>query len=133
MLKVSRPVAYIILWIAIGIELTGDAMLTASNGYEHKLLGAVSLLIILFSFFLFSKILHIINIAVAYATWSSVGALISAVIGMAMFNQHLTPVGWASLIALVAGTIAIDLWGQPADDDGSQETGDAANRKEEAK
>ena len=97
------------------------------------MLGAVSLLIILFSFFLFSKILHIINIAVAYATWSSVGALISAVIGMAMFNQHLTPIGWASLIALVAGTIAIDLWGQPADDDSSQETGDAANRKEEAK
>ncbi|MDO4393801.1 MAG: multidrug efflux SMR transporter [Bacillota bacterium] len=115
MLNVSRPVAYVILCVAVCIELTGDALLVACNGYEHKLLGAVSILIILSSFVLFSKILHIINIAVAYATWSAVGALISVVIGMIFFDQHLTTVGWISLAVLVAGTIVIDFWGQPAE------------------
>ena len=78
MLNVSKRTAYMILAISIVIEIIGDAMLTASNGYEHRLLGIGAVITILFSFFLFSKILHIIDLPIAYATWSVVGALHAA-------------------------------------------------------
>ena len=45
--------AYIILAISIIIEIIGDAMLTASSGYENKLLGIGAIITILFSFFIF--------------------------------------------------------------------------------
>ena len=54
MLNVSKRTAYMILAISIVIEIIGDAMLTASNGYEHRLLGIGAVITILFSFFLFS-------------------------------------------------------------------------------
>lgn len=43
-------------------------MLTASHGYDHALLGIAAIIAIVFSFFLFSKILHIIDLPIAYAT-----------------------------------------------------------------
>lgn len=124
MLNVSRPVAYLILAISICIELIGDAALEACNGYENKALSIFALVFILFSFFLFSKILHIINIAIAYATWSSLGALISAMIGLVIFDQHLTLIGWVSIIVLAIGTIVIDLWGTPKDEIIKEDTHD---------
>lgn len=73
MLNVSKRTAYMILAISIVIEIIGDAMLTASNGYEHRLLGIGAVITILFSFSCFPKTLHIIDLPIAYATWSVVG------------------------------------------------------------
>ena len=116
MLNVSKQTAYIILAISIIIEIIGDAMLTASNGYENKLLGIGAVITILFSFFLFSKVLHIINLPVAYATWSVVGALVCTLLGVLFFHQPLSAVGWVSLIVLAAATFTMNMWGSPADD-----------------
>ena len=69
MLNVSKRTAYMILAISIVVEVIGDAMLTASHGYDHALLGIAAIIAIVFSFFLFSKILHIIDLPIAYATW----------------------------------------------------------------
>ena len=71
MLNVSKRTAYMILAISIVVEVIGDAMLTASHGYDHALLGIAAIIAIVFSFFLFSKILHIIDLPIAYATWAS--------------------------------------------------------------
>ena len=55
MLNVSKQMAYIILAISIIIEIIGDAMLTASSGYENKLLGIGAIITILFPFSYFPK------------------------------------------------------------------------------
>ena len=91
MLNVSKQTAYIILAISIIIEIIGDAMLTASSGYENKLLGIGAIMTILFSFFLFSKVLHIINLPVAYATWSVGGALVCTLLGFFYFISLFPP------------------------------------------
>ena len=102
MLNVSKRTAYIILAISIVIEIIGDAMLTACHGYENKLLGIGAVVTILFSFFLFSKVLHIIDLPIAYATWSVTGALVCTLLGVFFFHQHLSPIGWVSMIVLAA-------------------------------
>mgnify|MGYP004559990197 FL=1 len=115
MLNVSKRTAYMILAISIVIEIIGDAMLTASNGYEHRLLGIGAVITILFSFFLFSKILHIIDLPIAYATWSVVGALVCTLLGVFFFHQHLSLIGWISIIVLAAATFTMNMWGTPAE------------------
>lgn len=122
MLNVSKRTAYIILAVSIVIEIIGDAMLTASNGYEHKLLGIGAVITILFSFFLFSKVLHIIDLPIAYATWSVTGALVCTLLGVFFFHQPLSPIGWISMIVLAAATFTMNMWGTPAED--SDDTGD---------
>ena len=122
MLNVSKQMAYIILTISIIIEIIGDAMLTASSGYENKLLGIGAIITILFSFFLFSKILHIIDLPIAYATWCVVGTLACTLLGVFFFHQHLSPIGWISIIILAAATFTMNMWGTPAEDPENAET-----------
>lgn len=125
MLNVSKQTAYIILAISIIIEIIGDAMLTASSGYENKLLGIGAIITILFSFFLFSKVLHIINLPVAYATWSVVGALVCTLLGFFLFHQPLSTVGWISIIVLAAATFTMNMWGTPVKEAYGSETSSA--------
>lgn len=125
MLNVSKRTAYMILAISIVIEIIGDAMLTASKGYEHTLLGIGAVITILFSFFLFSKVLHIIDLPIAYATWSVTGALVCTLLGVFFFHQHLSPIGWISIIVLAAATFTMNMWGTPA------ENTEDADRKED--
>ena len=122
MLNVSKRTAYMILAISIVIEIIGDAMLTASHGYDHALLGIAAIIAIIFSFFLFSKILHIIDLPIAYATWSVVGALVCTLLGVFFFHQHLSPIGWISIIVLAAATFTMNMWGTPAEDPKNAET-----------
>ena len=139
MLNVSKRTAYMILAISIVIEIIGDAMLTASHGYDHALLGIAAIIAILFSFFLFSKILHIIDLPIAYATWSVVGALVCTLLGVFFFHQHLSTIGWISIIVLAAATFTMNMWGTPAEDPENIETesketaanANAANREED--
>ena len=125
MLNVSKQTAYIILAISIIIEIIGDAMLTASNGYENKLLGIGAIMTILFSFFIFSKVLHIINLPVAYATWSVAGALACTLLGFFLFHQPLSTVGWISIIVLAAATFTMNMLGTPVKEAYGSETGPA--------
>ena len=122
MLNVSKRTAYMILAISIVIEIIGDAMLTASHGYDHTLLGIAAIIAILFSFFLFSKILHIIDLPIAYATWSVVGALVCTLLGVFFFHQHLSLIGWISIIVLATATFTMNMWGTPAEDPENAET-----------
>lgn len=55
MLNVSKRTAYMILAISIVVEVIGDAMLTASHGYDHALLGIAAIIAIVFSFSCFPK------------------------------------------------------------------------------
>lgn len=139
MLNVSKRTAYVILAISIVIEIIGDAMLTACHGYENKLLGIGAIITILFSFFLFSKVLHIIDLPVAYATWSVTGALVCTLLGVFFFHQHLSPIGWVSMIVLAAATFTMNMWGTPSenaestsDPESRQNTAKDADRKEDA-
>lgn len=131
MLNVSKRTAYIILAISIVIEIIGDAMLTASHGYEHRLLGIGAVITILFSFFLFSKVLHIIDLPIAYATWSVVGALVCTLLGVFFFHQPLSKIGWISMIVLAAATFTMNMWGTPAENEADDEEDPADEGKED--
>ena len=132
MLNVSKRTAYVILAISIIIEIIGDAMLTASNGYEHKLLGIGAIITILFSFFLFSKVLHIIDLPIAYATWSVVGALVCTLLGVFFIHQPLSPIGWISMIVLAGATFTMNMWGAPAESTDGANDAEDAERKEDS-
>ncbi len=113
MLNVSKPVAYMILAVSIVLEIVGTACLEACNAFEDKKLTIILIVCYFLAFSLFSKILHIIDLAVGYATWTAAGAIACAVLGVVMFEQHLTIVGWISIITLAIGVFLLNLYGSP--------------------
>lgn len=121
MLNVSKPVAYLILAFSIVCEIIGSACLEACNGFEDKKLTIILIVCYFVAFSLFSKILHIINLAVGYATWSAAGAISCAIIGVVLFEQPLTLVGWISIIVMAIGVFLLNLYGTPKEETEKEE------------
>lgn len=117
MLNVSKPVAYIILAISIVFEIIGSACLEACNGFEDKKLTILLIVCYFVAFTLFSKILHIINLAVGYATWTAAGAISCAILGVVIFEQPLNIIGWISIIVMAIGVFLLNLYGTPKEDE----------------
>lgn len=121
MFQLSKPKAYLLLLVSILLEIIGSSALVACDSF-HKL--SFTLIVIAsysLSFFLFSKILHIINLAVAYATWTSVGTVISSFIGVFIFHQYLTLIGWLAICGLCFGVVLLNLYGMPQEKSEQQE------------
>ena len=97
-----------ILAISIVVEVIGDAMLTASHGYDHALLGIAAIIAIVFSFFLFSKILHIIDLPIAYATWCGVGTVATALIGVLYYKEKMSLTNIAGLLIMTIGIVMLN-------------------------
>lgn len=116
MLHISKPAAYIVLGISILFEIIGSACLEACNGFENKKLTIILIVCYFLAFSLFSKILHIIDLAVGYATWTAAGAIACAVLGVVLFDQHLTIVGWVSITAMAIGVFLLNLYGSPKEE-----------------
>ncbi|MCI8646279.1 MAG: multidrug efflux SMR transporter [Firmicutes bacterium] len=116
MLNVSKPAAYTILACSIVCEIIGSACLEACNGFENKKLTILLIICYFVAFSLFSKILHIIDLAVGYATWTALGAIACAVLGVVLFDQHLTITGWVSIIIMAIGVFLLNLFGTPKEE-----------------
>lgn len=103
--------AYLLLGCAIILELVATTLLKYSAGFT-RLYPTIGCLIAYFlCFFLFSKALNSINLGAAYATWSAVGIVVSAIISALLFGEKLNNVGIISLVLIIAGCILLNLFG----------------------
>lgn len=103
--------AYVLLGGAILLELIATTLLKYSVGFT-KLFPTIGCLATYFlCFFLFSKALNSINLGAAYATWSAVGIVVSAIISALLFGENLNTVGIVSVILIITGCVLLNLFG----------------------
>lgn len=103
--------AYILLFLAIILELSGTTFLKMSYGFTKPILTICCLLSYLLCFFLFSKAAVHLNLALAYATWSGVGIIASVFISWFFFGERLNLTGIFSIALIVTGCILLNLFG----------------------
>ncbi|MBQ0079644.1 MAG: multidrug efflux SMR transporter, partial [Eubacterium sp.] len=113
MWNVTKVQAYWILMGSILCEVLGSCCLEGCNGFQNKLLSVATLVCYGLAFYSFSKILHIINIAVGYATWTAVGSIATAVVSQFFFKDPISLVGWAAIVGLCIGVVGLNLFGTP--------------------
>ena len=103
--------AYILLSIAIGLELLATTLLKYSAGFTKlwPTLGCLSSYIS--CFYLLSKALNTINLGGAYATWSAVGIVATSIISAVLFGEKVNLTGIISLIMIISGCILLNLYG----------------------
>ncbi|PWB83413.1 MAG: hypothetical protein C3F11_06790 [Methylocystaceae bacterium] len=100
---------WVFLSLAIVSEVSGTTLMKLSNGYT-KLAPSLGMLVCYgVSLSALTYALQQIDIGVAYAIWSGVGTILIALVGVALFNQTLSPPQLISILLIVAGVVGLNL------------------------
>ena len=100
---------YLLLFIAIGFEITGTLFMGVSEGFSKA--GPT---IVVFSCYLVALILSIIilrKMEVGYfnAIWSGVGTVIVILLGVLLFNESINPLKLFGIASIIIGVLLLNL------------------------
>ena len=107
MLNLTHAQAWTLLSSAILFEVAGTTCMRLSEGFLRL---TPSLLIFVFyalSFALNTVVARVLGFSVVYAVWSSVGTVLTALIGISYFKEPATAIKLASIGFIVAGVIGL--------------------------
>lgn len=108
MLKISRLSAWIILFLAIALEILGLSLLKIFE--ENSLLSKVILLAFMnASYFLMSLALRQIAVGVAYATWEIIGGIGVLLVSFIFFDPILSTQQYFGIVLGFVGIVCIIL------------------------
>lgn len=112
-MKLTKKTAYLLFVISVIADTIAWSFLEAAEAFTNT--GATIGVIISFiiTWWCFAKALKCINLAVAYASWTAVGTIATSVIGVVLFHQILSPVGWGAIIVMIIGVFLLTFYGTP--------------------
>jgi small multidrug resistance pump len=106
----EASLAWILLTGAIATEVVATAALKLSNGLTRPAPSIVVAVGYLLSFVLLAQALKLgLQVSVAYAIWSGVGAAAIAIIGMLLLNEPLTAAKALGIALVISGVVALNL------------------------
>ena len=101
--------AYILLAFSIMTEVFGSTMLKLSNGFSKKLPFLGFVIGYGFCFYLLSLALLEISLGFAYAVWSGIGTILTALVGVILFKERINSKGVFGILLLLVGIILLNL------------------------
>lgn len=104
--------ASLALGIAIVAEVTGTTALKFSDGFTSVLPTAVVVVGYLTSFYFLSLALQELPIGLVYATWSAVGIVGAAAVGIAFFDETVDVVGAVGVALIIAGVVLLTVFSE---------------------
>jgi small multidrug resistance pump len=99
--------SYILLAIAIVLEVTGTSLLKDSEGFTRWIPSLVCLVTISLSFYLMSRVVYFIPVGIMYATWCGLGIAAVTIIAAFKYNQIPNIPTIIGLILIIAGVIIV--------------------------
>ncbi|WP_425088629.1 DMT family transporter [Stappia sp.] len=107
-------IAYGSLLVAILFEVTGSSLLQKSEQFSR--LGPTIGMAVCFlaALFFLSQALKAIPLGVAYAIWSGIGVVLTALIGVVVFRFALDAAALVGMGLIVAGVIVINVFSKSA-------------------
>ena len=99
--------AYILLGLAIVLEITGTSFVKDTEGFTKWLPTLICLLTICFSYYLMSHVVNFVPVGITYATWSGLGIAAITIIGIIKYNQIPNIPTIIGLILIIAGVTII--------------------------
>lgn len=101
--------AYLQLAVAIVCEIGASSALKATHGFTVLAPSILTIVLYGLSFYLFSLVLNVLDLASAYATWCAAGIVATSVISVAVFGDRMTPMMLVGLALCVAGVVIVNL------------------------
>jgi len=104
--------AYLALAGAIATEVFGTTVLKLSDGFEHVGYGLVAVGAYVVSFYFVSLALESLPVGLVYATWSAVGIVALAGIGVAAFDESVDLAGAVGIVLVIAGIVLLNVYSE---------------------
>lgn len=98
-----------LLAIAIVSEVFGSTMLKLSQGFTKPLPSIGFVLGFGIAFYCLSLVLKHISLGMAYAIWSGVGIILTAVIGVMIFNEKVDSWGIIGIVFILIGVVILNV------------------------
>ncbi|HBS45601.1 MAG TPA: QacE family quaternary ammonium compound efflux SMR transporter [Paenibacillus sp.] len=104
----KRNVGYIALSIAITSEVVGTTMLKMSEGFT-QLLPSIGVIIgFIIAFYSLSISLRELPLSLAYAIWSGVGTVLTAIVGIVVWGDPFGILTFAGIVLIVGGVVLLN-------------------------
>ncbi len=101
--------AYILLAFSIISEVFGSTMLKLSDSYTKKLPVLGVIVGYGLCFYLFSLALLELHLGFAYAVWSGLGTVLTALVGFFLFKEKINRQGVLGILLVLVGVVLINL------------------------
>ena len=102
---------YFLLAMSIACEVVGTMFLSLSEGFRRPRQSITAIVLFFICYFLFSKVILVMNMGIAYAIWSGVGIVSSSLFSALYLKQPLTKAGATGIGCILAGCILVNLFG----------------------
>lgn len=99
--------AWLLLAMAILLEVMGTTALRLAQGWRHPLMAMAMLGFYAASFIIMSHAVRWIPLATSYAIWSGAGTILITLVAVARFNESLTPGKLIGMVLVVIGIVLI--------------------------
>ena len=100
---------WLILFLAGLFEVVWAVGLKYTEGFTKLTPSLVTLAAMGASFYLLSVALRALPLGTAYAVWVGIGALGTAIAGIMLFHEAVTPLKLVSLLLVIAGIVGLKL------------------------
>jgi quaternary ammonium compound-resistance protein SugE len=105
----SQPLAWLAL-IAAGLLDVGWAIaMKYAEGYTRLGWSLVSLLLLAAFVLLLGRALQVLEVGIAYAVWTGIGAAGTVLMDVLLFSETLSPMKLAGIALVLAGIAALKL------------------------
>ena len=102
--------AYILLFIAIALEVVGTMLLPASQNFTKIVPTAVLLTSYGMSFYFLAIVSQKLPLSIVYASWSGIGIFSIAILSYIFYKQTLNWQSVRGLFLIVVGVTIINLY-----------------------
>lgn len=104
----KRNKGYLALSIAIISEIIGTTMLKMSEGFT-QLIPSIGVVIgFIIAFYSLSISLRELPLSLAYAIWSGVGTVLTAIVGIVIWGDPYSILTFAGIVLIVGGVVLLN-------------------------
>ena len=100
--------AYILLALAIVLEITGTSVVKDTEGFTKWIPTLICLSTICLSYYLMSHVVNFVPVGITYATWSGLGIAAITIIGIVKYGQIPNIPTVIGLILIIVGVFIIN-------------------------
>ena len=102
--------SWLMLAMAISLEVTATLFLRVADGFTRLWPSVVVVIGYAGSFILLSLILRSgVAIGIVYAIWSAFGVTFVTLLGIAIFDDHVSPLSAVGIVVVVVGVVLVQL------------------------
>jgi quaternary ammonium compound-resistance protein SugE len=103
----SKSLAWATLLLAGVLDVAWAVSMKYAEGYTRLGWSILSLALLAAFVFLLGRALQVLEVGVAYAVWTGIGAAGTLIMGVALFGETLNPAKIAGIVLVITGIVAL--------------------------